>query len=85
MRECSTLTPTTLPFLCSLLSPSQKQLLLQEPEQYRAVEEEIRVQRMVQHPNVIQLVDSDIKDHPHGAGHAYLLFPYYRVCIQDPC
>ena len=38
---------------------------------------------MVQYPNVIQLVDSDIKDHPHRAGHAYLLFPYYRVCLTS--
>ena len=59
-------------------------MLLQLPEHREAVQNEIRVHQKVSHPNVLSLVDSEIKNVSRGGnnsieGIALLLFPYYRV------
>lgn len=58
-------------------------MLLQVPEQRESAENEVRVHRMVSHDNVIQLIDSEIKDSRNGEGVALLIFPYYRVSPQN--
>ena len=55
-------------------------MLLQVPEQREAAENEIRTHHVVNHDNVVQLVDSEIKDNRNGEGTALLVFPYYQVC-----
>ena len=55
-------------------------MLLQLPEQRDLAENEIRIHGLVQHRNIIQLVDSELRVHQRGnSSSAYLLFPYYRV------
>lgn len=58
----------------------QKWMLLQVPEQWDAVQNEILVHRQVKHKNVIQLVESEVKGSRDGEGMALLIFPFYRVC-----
>lgn len=59
-------------------------MLLQVPEQRAAAENEIKIYQCVQHPNVIQLVDSELRstikrDSNPSEEIAFLLFPYHRV------
>lgn len=55
-------------------------MLLQVPEQWDAVQNEIHVHRQIKHKNVIQLVESEVKGSREGEGMALLIFPFYRVC-----
>ena len=57
-------------------------MLLQVPEQKAAAEAEIRAHSSVQHRNVIQLVTSEIRQTAGSQSVAFLLFPYYRVCVH---
>ena len=57
----------------------QKRILLQVPEQWDAVENEILVHRQIKHKNVIHLVESEMKGSRDGQGMALLVFPFYRV------
>ena len=56
-------------------------MLLQVPEQRASVEAEIRAHTAVQHHNVLPLVCSEIQENKDGSSTAFLLFPYYRVCV----
>ena len=61
-------------------------MLLQLPEQREAAESEIRVHKRINHPNVVHLVDSEIrstaqKQNDSIEGIAFLVFPYYRVSL----
>ena len=58
-------------------------MLLQVPEQRAAAEAEIRAHSVVQHRNVIQLVASEIQQTRGSNSTAFLLFPYYRVCVHE--
>ena len=53
--------------------------MLQVPEQWEAVENEILVHRQIKHKNVMQLVESEMKGSREGQGMALLIFPFYRV------
>lgn len=59
-------------------------MLLQLPEQRDSAENEIKMHKLINHPNVIKLIDSEIRDIASGTnyidGIAFLLFPFYRVC-----
>ena len=59
----------------------QKQQLLQVPEQRRALENEVAIHRAVHSDSVLQLVDSQVVERAGGDSTAYLLFPYYQVCV----
>ena len=48
------------PFSHSCLLPSQKQQLLQVPEQRKSLDNEVATHRAVQHSNVLELVDHEI-------------------------
>ena len=54
-------------------------MLLQLPEQWDAVANEIHVHRQIKHKNVIQLVESEMKGSRDDQGTALLVFPFYRV------
>ena len=69
-------TPGRIPLTLLTL---QKRMLLQLPEQREAAENEIRTHRLVDHENVIKLVNAEIKDQRNGEGVALLLFPFYQV------
>ena len=56
-------------------------MLLQVPEQRASVEAEISAHAAVQHRNVLPLVCSEIQENKDGSSTAFLLFPYYRVCV----
>lgn len=63
---------------------SQKRMLIQLPEQKELSENEIRTHQLVQHRNIIDLVESQIRPSGgHGNSIAYLLFPYYRVTMSE--
>ena len=56
-------------------------MLLQVPEQWDAVQNEIHVHRQVKHKNVIQLVESEVKGSREGEGMALLVFMCYNVTL----
>lgn len=68
-------------------------MLLQVPEQREAAENEIRIHHLLDHDNIIQLINSEIKDKRNGEGTALLIFPYYnaspynisRAAKYQPC
>ncbi|XP_064390546.1 probable serine/threonine-protein kinase DDB_G0291350 [Halichondria panicea] len=65
-----------------------KRILIQLPEQREAAQNEIRAHTQVDHPNVVHLVDSEIRDVSQRTsnciGIAFLLFPYYQNgTLQD--
>ncbi|XP_003389271.2 PREDICTED: serine/threonine-protein kinase 16-like [Amphimedon queenslandica] len=55
-----------------------KQLLIQVEEQRESVEREIYMHQTVTHPNVLQLVDSQITEQGNGEARGLLLFPFYQ-------